>query len=218
MFGAAASLKNVKMLDSQESQTVASMGTSVERLHDNIAALRAQQARQDTRLETQQFMIRDLKYRLEKSVPGSMADRQAGADPSLDIGIGETSQDAAALIADYHAAWLHAISLEAQLGEAEARQDELQRAMVAYRLGAETGTAETIERVREEERARYARLENEMHFVVSRLEEEIAQRDSSIVSLMHRLAGMQTGAPAQANVETIAGPAARAGRVTAQAK
>lgn len=194
VFGAAASLKTFKATESRDDGAIAAVRT----LEDKVDDLRMEQVRQETALTMQQMTIRDLKYQLGAYAQRLTSDAAGEPEPALDIGIDALPAERAAIVGDYHAAWLHILELEEALSAATQRQGDLETALAAQLQRLENEKAEAVDQVRAEATEKYARLENEMQFVVTRLEEEIAQRDSSIISLMHRLAGTQASAPAPA--------------------
>lgn len=177
VLGAAASLSNMKAVITSGNGAEASLTRDAFDMAAQMTELRVEQARQAALLSVQETTIRRLQQDLGRTGAGAPF-TDAVLDELYTIGLDIPSPERERQAVDYHAAWLLAIALEAELTRAETRYRDL-----------ESETARQI-----------SRLETDSRSEIERLEQEIEQRDNSIVGLMHRLVSMQSGsvAPQQA--------------------
>lgn len=187
VLGSAASLTNMKAEITSGNSADAALSREAFDMQARLHEMRDEQVRQATLLSVQETAIRRLQRDLaqadkvaltEGAAPDAAADDAVGWSLGLDIPSVERAEQAAA----YHVAWRRAKSLEQEL---TAMQD-------AYRL-LERETAAQLAALKDETSHRIATLERDHGFAVARLREEIEQRDSSIVGLMHRIVSMQSG-------------------------
>lgn len=199
VLGAAASLTNMKAVITSGNGADAALTHETFDLATQLRDLRDEQVRQATLLSVQETTIRRLQGDLARAdkialadPSGALRDDQATvADGSL--GLAMPSPVRAERAAEYHAAWLQAVTLESELDAAQTAYRDLERT-----------TAGRIAALEQETSARFAALERDHGFAISRLEAEIEQRDSSIVGLMHRIVSMQGGDAAAAPVAQVA--------------
>ncbi|MEK9660422.1 MAG: hypothetical protein VW644_01585 [Alphaproteobacteria bacterium] len=186
VLGAAASLSNMKAVITSGSGADAALPRDAVDLQARLGTMRDEQMRQATLLSVQEAAIRQLQRDLalagkvmpSDGVPSSKTTVSQSPSLGLDIPGFLRAEQAAA----YHAAWRQAMASQNELATLQDAYSTLER---------ETGTR--LAALESETGERIAMLERDHRFTVGRLEAEIAQRDSSIVGLMHRIVSMQSG-------------------------
>lgn len=191
VFGSAASLTNMKAVITSGNQAEAALAPASRKFEDQIDAMRVEQVRQATLLSVQETAMRRLQDDLvqARSVSRSVSEGSSQPDQKYTIGLDLPSAERERQAVEYGMAWRQALTLDDELMLAEARYNEMETRAAARHREIETAAENRVAALE----AGRAELKQETRFEVSRLEEEIAQRDSSIVGLMHRLVSQQSG-------------------------
>lgn len=202
VFGSAASLTNMKAVITSGNGAEAALTRDAFDMNAQLTELRVEQARQATLLSVQETVLDRLQRDARRIEHGNVMSGMDMIDDSYDIGLDIPTPQRERWAVDYAVAWTQAIAMEAELGSFRTQYRELEAASAERIAALESAAAERV-----------SRAENETQFEIARLKEEIEQRDNSIVSLMHKLVSLQSGAnvmPAQALPESRAVSAAPA--------
>ena len=197
VLGSAASLTNMKAVITSGNGADAALSRDAFDMNAQLRELHAEQVRQATLLSVQQTTMRQLQRdlaRAEKMVVSLPENQEGEPETTWTIGLDLPSPARATQAAEYHAAWLQAISLGDELAVAQNAIREL-----------ESTTGAQLSALEQESAARIETIEKEHGFVVARLHAEIEQRDSSIVGLMHRIVSQQPGGVSAAPAKPAAG-------------